>query len=115
QLRVPEPVLKNALAACCRNYPAILLSYLDQAKGPDRELLARVLGELAGPESIDELLTLSVDQSPEIRASAARALGHTRSSTTLSTLAALAGDPEWFVRLRAVVSLGFLQHPGRIK
>ena len=115
QLRVPEPVLKNALAACCHSNPAMLLSYIDQAKGADRELLARVLGELAGPESIDELLTLSVDQSPEIRASAARALGHTRSSTTLSTLAALAADPEWFVRLRAVVSLGLLEHPGRIK
>ena len=115
QLRIPEPVLKNALAACCRKQPNILLNYLSQAKGADRELLARVLGELAGPESIDDLLMLSVDSSPEIRASAARALGHTRSSTTLSTLAALAADSEWFVRLRAVVSLGLLEHPGRIK
>ena len=115
QLRVPGPVLKNALAACCHSQPAMLLSYLDQAKGADRELLARVLGELAGPESVDEVLTLSVDESPEVRASAARALGHTRSSTALSTLAALASDPEWFVRLRAVVSLGLLEHPGRIK
>jgi HEAT repeat protein len=115
QLKVPEHVLKNALAACCRPYPSILLGYLDQSSGPYREVLARVLGELAGPELLDELLILTADPLPEVRASAARALGNARSSVALSALAALATDPEWFVRLRAVVALGSLEHPGRVK
>src|SRR5205814_8067960 len=32
-----------------------------------------------------------------------------------SALTALAADPEWFVRLRAVVALGSLEHPGKLK
>jgi HEAT repeat protein len=107
--------LKNALAACCRPYPSILLSYLDQSYGNYREVLARILGELAGPDLLDELLILTADPLPEVRASAARALGNARSSVALSALAALATDPEWFVRLRAVVALGSLEHPGRVK
>jgi HEAT repeat protein len=115
QLQVPEHVLKNALAACCRSYPSLLLSYLSQSRGPIRELLARVLGELAGPDLLDELLVLTADPLPEVRASAARALGNTKSSVALAALAALSIDPVWFVRLRAVVALGSLEHPGRIK
>jgi HEAT repeat protein len=115
QLHVPEHVLKNALAACCRPYPSIVLSYMDQSSGPNRELLARVLGELAGPDLLDELLILTADALPEVRASAARALGNAKSSVALAALSALAADPEWFVRLRSVVALGSLEHPGRIK
>lgn len=115
QLRVPEHILKNALAACCRSYPSLLLSYLSQSRGPIRELLARVLGELAGPDLLDELLVLTADPLPEVRASAARALGNAKSSVALAALAALSIDPVWFVRLRAVVALGSLEHPGRIK
>jgi HEAT repeat protein len=115
QLRVPEHVLKNALAACCRPYPSIVLSYLFQSSGPTRELLARVLGELAGPDLLDELLILTADALPEVRASAARALGNAKSSVALAALSALAADPEWFVRLRAVVALGSLEHAGRVK
>lgn len=115
QLRVPEHVLKNALAATCQPYPSILLGYLDRTGGRTRELLARILGELAGPDLLDELLILTADALPEVRASAARALGNAKSSVALSALSALAVDPEWFVRLRAVVALGSLEHPGRIK
>jgi HEAT repeat protein len=115
QLQVPEHVLKNALAACCRSYPSILLSYLNHSRSVIRELLARVLGELAGPDLLDELLVLTADPLPEVRASAARALGNAKSSVALAALAALSVDPVWFVRLRAVVALGSLEHPGRIK
>lgn len=115
QLKVPEHILKNALASCCRSYPSLLLGYLSQSRGPIRELLARVLGELAGPGLLDELLVLTADPLPEVRASAARALGNAKSSVALAALAALSVDPVWFVRLRAVVALGSLEHPGRIK
>jgi len=115
QLKVPEHILKNALVACCRSYPSLLLGYLSQSRGPIRELLARVLGELAGSDLLDELLVLTADPLPEVRASAARALGNVKSSVALAALAALSIDPVWFVRLRAVVALGSLEHPGRIK
>src|SRR5579875_3561074 len=44
--------------------------------------------------------------SPEVRASAARALAHTEFGFAFPALAALSEDPQWFVRLRAVTALG---------
>src|SRR5580700_7686597 len=83
KLDAPERSLKTALANCCRSYPEILIRYLEQTQGPVRELLARVLAELASPDLGEELLVLAGDQLPEVRASAARALGNTNMSYTL--------------------------------
>src|SRR5580698_2408998 len=47
RLQVPEHTLKNALLNCCRDSPETLLPYLERARGQSRELIARVLGELA--------------------------------------------------------------------
>jgi len=112
---VPEHTLKNALVNCCRNDPAVLLTYLEQAHGPSRELLARVLGELASGDLGEELLVLAADPLPEVRASAARSLGNTNTSYTLPALHALSNDKEWFVRLRAVVALGQVDNAGKIR
>ena len=49
-----------------------------------------------------------------MRASAARALGNTNTSYTLPALDILAADPEWFVRLRAVVALGQIENIDKI-
>jgi HEAT repeat protein len=111
---VPERSLKNALISCCRSSPDVLVNYVERAQGPVRELLARVLGELASPELGEELLVLASDVLPEVRASAARALGNTNASYTLPALHSLATDPEWFVRLRAVVALGQIESIGKI-
>src|SRR5580704_14357901 len=75
-LDAPERSLKNALVNCCRSHPEMLVNYVAQTEGPIRELLARVLGELASPELGEELLVLAADTLPEVRASAARALGN---------------------------------------
>jgi HEAT repeat protein len=115
QLDVPERTLKNTLVNCCRSYPSILISYIDQTQGPLRELLARVLGEVASPDLGEELLILAADSLPEVRASAARALGNTHTPFTLPALRTLAADPEWFVRLRAVVALGQIENIGKIR
>ena len=48
-LRAPEHAIKNALLNCCRPDPHLLVRYIPQSSGPARELLARVLGELATP------------------------------------------------------------------
>jgi HEAT repeat protein len=114
QFDAPERSLKNALVNCCRSHPEILISYVEQTQGPVRELLARVLGELASPELGEELLVLASDVLPEVRASAARALGNTNASYALPALHSLAADPEWFVRLRAVVALGQIEDVGKI-
>src|SRR5580698_4558251 len=110
----PERSLKNALVNCCRSYPEVLVNYVEQTQGPVRELLARVLGELASTELGEELLVLASDVLPEVRASAARALGNTTSSYTLPALHPLATDLEWFVRLRAVVALGQIDNVDKI-
>ena len=115
QFDAPERSLKNALVNCCRSYPEVLVNYVEQTQRPVRELLARVLGELASPELGEELLVLASDVLPEVRASAARALGNTNSSYTLPALHTLAADPEWFVRLRAVVALGQIENIGKIR
>jgi HEAT repeat protein len=115
QFDAPERSLKNALVNCCRAQPQVLIKYVEHANGPVRELLARVLGELASPELGEELLVLAVDPLPEVRASAARALGNTNTPYGLPALHTLASDPEWFVRLRAVVALGQIENIGKIK
>jgi HEAT repeat protein len=115
QFDAPERSLKNALVNCCRSHPQVLINYLEHSDGPVRELLARVLGELASPDLGEELLVLATDSLPEVRASAARALGNTNTSYSLPALHSLASDPEWFVRLRAVVALGQIENIGKIK
>jgi hypothetical protein len=114
-LRAPEHAIKNALLNCCRPDPHLLVRYIPQSSGPARELLARVLGELATPDLGDELLVLATDRLPEVRASAARALGNAQPAFALSVLSVLAADPEWFVRLRAVVGLSNFAHPETVR
>jgi len=51
-------------------------------------------GELASPDLGEELLVLAADPLPEVRGSAARALGRTNTSFTLPALHSLANDPD---------------------
>lgn len=112
---LPEHVVKNALVNCCHNSPAILLRYFKQSTGRPRELLARVLAELATPELGEDLILLATDNDPEVRASAARAIGTSHPSFALPVLSVMVGDAEWFVRLRAVVALASVGHSGRVR
>jgi hypothetical protein len=86
----------------------VLLPYVQNAQGPLREALGRVLGEVATPSLGLDLLQFVGDDLDELRAAAARALAHSPSGLTLDVLNELARDPTWFVRLRAIVSLGQL-------
>jgi HEAT repeat protein len=106
ELAIEATSLLNALMICTRENPRLLLPYLYVAKGSVREVIARVMAETASLALGDDLLLLTHDPSPEVRASVARALAHADFGFAFAALDRLASDPEWFVRLRAVTSLG---------
>jgi HEAT repeat protein len=113
-LSVPALPLQSALVQCCAERPQLLLPYVQHAEGPLREVLGRVLGEVATPSLGLDLLQFVGDDLDELRAAAARALSHTKSGLAFDLLSELARDPIWFVRLRAIVSLGKLSGPRAI-
>jgi HEAT repeat protein len=107
-LNVPALPLQSALIQCCAERPQMLLSYVQNAQAPLREVLGRVLGEVATPSMGLDLLQFVGDDLDELRAAAARAMSQSHSGLALDLLNELARDPIWFVRLRAIVSLGRL-------
>lgn len=113
-LCVPALPLQSALIQCCTERPQLLLPYVQHAEGPLREVLGRVLGEVATPSLGLDLLQFVGDDLDELRAAAARAMSHTKSGLAFDLLNELARDPIWFVRLRAIVSLGKLSDPRTI-
>src|SRR5207245_1765106 len=60
---------------------------------------------------LDALESYVFDPDPEVRAQIVRALGRSGDNQSVPLLIAAAGDTEWFVRLRALVSLADLTHP----
>jgi HEAT repeat protein len=113
-LTVPTHPLQSALIQCCAEKPQLLLAHLQRAEGAVRELLGRVIAEVATPSIGPDLLAFVDDTLPELRSAAARALSHAEPRLAIDVLCQLAEDPVWFVRLRAVVSLGRLGQNGAI-
>jgi HEAT repeat protein len=107
-LTVPALPLQSALIQCCAERPQLLLPLVKNAEGPLREVLGRVLGEVATPSLGVDLLQFVGDQREELRAAAARAVSHADPELAFEVLNELAKDAVWFVRLRAVISLGKL-------
>ena len=107
-MTVPELPLQSALVQCCAERPQLLLPYIRNADRRLREVLGRVLGEVATPSLGLDLLQFVDDDLDELRAAAARAMSQTQSALAPDALTELASDPIWFVRLRAIVSLGKL-------
>src|SRR5216684_4650150 len=113
-LSVPALPLQSALIQCCAERPQLLLPYVQHAEGPLREVLGRVLGEVATPSLGLDLLQFVGDDLDELRAAAARAMSHAERGLAFDVLKDLVGDPIWFVRLRAIISLGQLCEPRAI-
>jgi HEAT repeat protein len=113
-LTVPALPLQSALIQCCAERPQLLLPLVQHAEGPLREVLGRVLGEVATPSIGLDLLQFVGDEREELRAAAARAISHAEPHLAFDVLSELAGDPVWFVRLRAVIGLGKLGDPRAI-
>jgi len=110
-LVVPALPLQSALIQTCAERPQVLLPYLQHAGASVREVLGRVLGEVATPSLGAEVVQFAEDSLPELRAAAARALSYMEPDLAVNVLGELARDSVWFVRLRAIVSLGKLGHP----
>jgi HEAT repeat protein len=113
-LVVPALPLQSALVQTCAERPQILLPYLQHAGPAVRETLGRVLGEVATASLGTELLQFADDNLPELRAAAAHALSFAEPRLAVNVLSDLAKDPMWFVRLRAIVSIGKLRQPAAI-
>jgi HEAT repeat protein len=113
-LCVPALPLQSALIQCCAERPHLLIPYVQHAEGPLREILGRVLGEVATPSLGVDLLQFVGDDRDELRAAAARAMSHAELGLAFDVLNELVGDPVWFVRLRAIISLGGLGEPRAI-
>ena len=110
-LVVPALPLQSALVQTCAERPQLLLPHLQNAETKVREVLGRVLGEVATSSLGPELFQFAVDGLPELRAAAARGLACATPKAAIQVLSELAKGPVWFVRLRAIVSLGQLRHP----
>src|SRR6202140_217241 len=113
-LVVPALPLQSALVQTCGERPQVLLPHLHNADKTVREVLGRVLGEVASSSLAPELLQCADDDLPELRAAAARGLAYLNPSAAVNVLGELAKDAVWFVRLRAIVSLGGLCHPAAL-
>jgi len=113
-LTVPALPLQSALIQCCAERPQLLLPFVKQAEGPLREILGRVLGEVATPALGMELLQFVGDEREELRAAAARAMSHSDAVMAFDALSELAEDRTWFVRLRAIIGIGNLADPRAI-
>jgi HEAT repeat protein len=113
-LQVPALPLQSALIQCCTERPQLLLPSVKQAAGPLREILGRVLGEVATPALGLELLQFVADEHEELRAAAARAMSHADAGVAFDALSELAQDRTWFVRLRAIIGIGNLVDPRAI-
>jgi|SRR5579859_208260 len=107
-LTVPALPLQAALIQCCAERPRLLLPLVQHAEGPLREVIGRVLGEVATPSLGLDLLQFVGDEREELRAAAARLAPQGDPKLAFEVLSELAEDSVWFVRLRAVVSLGKL-------
>jgi HEAT repeat protein len=108
-LSVPAMPLQSALIQCCGERPQLLVPYVRHTEGPLREVLGRVLGEVATPSVGMDLLQFVEDDLAELRSAAARGMSQAKSGLAFDVLNKLALDPVWFVRLRAMVSLGKLR------
>ena len=113
-LCVPALPLQSALVLCSAERPQLLIPYVLHAEGALREVLGRVLGEVATPSLGLDLLELVGDEHEELRAAAARAMSHVEPGLAFDALNELARDPVWFVRLRAIIGLGTLCNPRAI-
>src|SRR5207302_10025663 len=88
-LVVPALPLQNALIQTCAERPQVLLPHIEHADNTVREVLGRVLGEVATPSLGPDLMQFADDDLPELRAAAARGLSYVKPSIAVNVLSEL--------------------------
>jgi len=82
---------------------------------PDKEIrirVARTLGKLLIPETVDTLVALSSDEAWEVKAQAVKSLGRMKSLKTLDVLERSLFSPFWYVRYNAGYGLAEMGEEG---
>jgi HEAT repeat protein len=109
---VPADVLTRALVGQGVAAVPALLSRMHSRSGVVRRIVVNALA--CAPES-DARIRGAVqsalgDRDAEVRAAAAKAIGHAGDTAAVALLAGALSDPVWFVRLQAARALGTLAH-----
>lgn len=110
-LRKNLPLEKIALlielvgAIPLRNLAGDLMGWATHPNKEIRVKVARALGKLLIPDSVDLLLRLAQDEAWEVQAQAVKSLGHLREPRALEALAHSLFSPHWFVRHNAAQAL----------
>jgi HEAT repeat protein len=109
---VPSDVLTRALVGQGAEAVPVLLPRMQSRSGVVRKIAVDVLA--CAPESDPRvrgaLLSALEDRDAEVRAAAAKAIGHVNDTSAVALLAKSLSDPVWFVRLQAARALGTLAH-----
>lgn len=82
---------------------------------PEKEIrirVARALGRLLVPETVDTLIALASDEAWEVKAQAVKSLGQMKNLKTLDILEASLFSPSWFVRYNAGYGLAEMGEAG---
>jgi len=82
---------------------------------PDKEIrirVARTLGKLLIPDTVDTLITLSTDEAWEVKAQAVKSLGKMKNLKTLDVLGRSLFSPFWYVRYNAGYGLAEMGEEG---
>lgn len=107
---VPPDVLTRALVGQGAEAVPALLPRMQSRSGVVRKIAVEVLA--CAPESDPRvrgaLLSALEDRDAEVRAAAAKAIGHVNDTSAVALLAKSLSDPVWFVRLQAARALGTL-------
>jgi HEAT repeat protein len=114
---VPSDVVTSALVGQGAEAVPALLPRMQSRSGVGRKIVVEVLA--CAPESDPRvrgaLLSALEDRDAEVRAAAAKAIGHVRDTSAVALLAKSLSDPVWFVRLQAARALGTLAHQRAVR
>jgi hypothetical protein len=89
----------------------LLAKRLEQTDGPGVAALLEFAVRLREPSLRERLTSFATHQDPEVRAQAARALGHYPHQASVDALRRLAVDAAWPVRAQAARALGMIADP----
>lgn len=108
-----EDLLQSGLWRLRSAQPVEKLSEALASKDSERDVYAKVLGDLGDTKAIPALSAALRDASPLVRASAANALGKLGAQEAAANLSPALDDPEGRVRQAAVNALRLLGQPGK--